>query len=324
MLINKYIVHLLDKDSDVPVLNDFEGRINQDIDSFLQKAIKKVFRSDETTKLRFNNYGSNEVKNICDDIIYNSENFIADSKKLSSDLFDYIKEGDMESCDLIIVLFTIKDQQMIAILNLEFKSQYTHCIDFIDEKFSINVIENNNILSNTRISNAAIVSLSGLNDEYHLRAFGENSFINEYLDAKIVHDDLYKTKRFYDSTDYILTNYSTDVKECIDTLAYRNYILKEKETIDIDKFIEDISEIDANIVVKTALKQDFENNEIDGTFYIDKKYIERKLKKRVIKTDTMIEIKANLTDIEDPMKFKLSQNVDGSYDLIIRNVRDIR
>lgn len=321
MIINKYIVHLLDKEGDAPVLNDFEGKISKEMDNFLQKAIKKVLKNDEMMKLKFNNYEANEVKNLCDDIIYNCKNFIEDSKELAAYLFEYIKESEMQSSDLIIVLFTVKDQQMIAILNLDFKSQYTHSIDFIDNKFSISVIENNNILSNTRISNGAIVDLSGLNDEYHLRAFGCDTFIEKYLDANKVYDDLYKTKMFDIVTNYILTNYTTDVKECLDSILYRNYKLKESCSIDVDKFIEDM---DTNIVVSTALKQELDRHDILGEFKIDKNYIERKLKKRVIKTDTKVEIKANSEDIEDPMKFRLNQNPDGSYDIVIRNVRDIR
>ena len=122
-------------------------------------------------------------------------------------------------------------------------------------------------------------------------------------------------------TNHILTNYTTDVKECLDAISYRNYKLKESFVIDVDKFVEDMS---TNIVVSTALKQELDRHDISGEFEIDKNYIERKLKKRVIKTDTKIEIRANLEDIEDPMKFRVNQNSDGSYDLVIKNIRDVR
>lgn len=321
MIIHKYIVHLLDKDGDAPVLNDFEGKISKEMDNFLQKAIKKVLKNDENMKLKFKNYNSNIVKNLSEDIIYNSKNFIEDSKELASYLFDLIKESEMESSDLIIALVTIKDQQMVVILNLEFSSHYTHLIDFVDNKFSIKVIENNNILSNRKISNAAILDISSINDEYHLRAYGCDTFIEGYLDADRVYDDSYKTKMFDVVTNHILTNYTTDVKECLDAISYRNYKLKESYVIDVDKFVEDMA---TNIVVSTALKQELDRHDISGEFEIDKNYIERKLKKRVIKTDTKIEIKANLEDIEDPMKFRVNQNSDGSYDLVIKNIRDVR
>ena len=43
--------------------------------------------------------------------------------------------------------------------------------------------------------------------------------------------------------------------------------------------------------------------------------------KRGIKTDNGFEIKANLTDFEDPMKYSVRQNDDGSIDIVIKNVR---
>ena len=32
MIIHKFIVHVLDKNSDVPILNDFEGKINPEVE----------------------------------------------------------------------------------------------------------------------------------------------------------------------------------------------------------------------------------------------------------------------------------------------------
>ena len=42
MIIHKFIVHVLDKNSDVPILNDFEGKINPEVDKFFQKIIKNA------------------------------------------------------------------------------------------------------------------------------------------------------------------------------------------------------------------------------------------------------------------------------------------
>ncbi|MDV9450080.1 nucleoid-associated protein, partial [Clostridioides difficile] len=45
MIIHKFIIHVLDKNSDTPILNDFEGRVSQDMDLFFQKKIKTVSRA---------------------------------------------------------------------------------------------------------------------------------------------------------------------------------------------------------------------------------------------------------------------------------------
>ena len=40
MIIHKFIVHVLDKNSDVPILNDFEGKINPEVDKFLENILQ--------------------------------------------------------------------------------------------------------------------------------------------------------------------------------------------------------------------------------------------------------------------------------------------
>ena len=62
MIIHKFIVHVLDKNSDVPILNDFEGKINPEVDKFFQKIIKRVTKDDDLRKGVFKNYNDNVRK----------------------------------------------------------------------------------------------------------------------------------------------------------------------------------------------------------------------------------------------------------------------
>ena len=47
----------------------------------------------------------------------------------------------------------------------------------------------------------------------------------------------------------------------------------------------------------------------------------RKNLKKEVSTDNGFDIKADLTDFEDPMKYSVRQNPDGSIDIVIKNVR---
>ena len=40
MVIHKYIVHVLDRNSDGPILNDYEVKNNIEVDKFFEKIIK--------------------------------------------------------------------------------------------------------------------------------------------------------------------------------------------------------------------------------------------------------------------------------------------
>ena len=63
-----------------------------------------------------------------------------------------------------------------------------------------------------------------------------------------------------------------------------------------------------------------EDKGLEESFNIDKKWVEKKLKKRSIRTDNGFDIKGNLSDFEDPMKYSVRQNENGSIDIVIKNV----
>lgn len=71
-------------------------------------------------------------------MIYNEDTFLDNSKEIASYLFEIMKiNSELESCDLAICLYTIKDEKNIAVLKLDYKKLYTHSIEFVDDKFNI-------------------------------------------------------------------------------------------------------------------------------------------------------------------------------------------
>ena len=171
MIVHKFIVHVLDKNSDVPILNDFEGKINPEVDKFFQKIIKRVTKDDDLRKGVFKNYNDNVVRNCCEQIIYDENTFLENSKEIAAYLFDIMKiNSELESCDLAICLYTVKDEKYVAILKLDYKKLYTHSIEFVDEKFNIQMVANEIGIPETgRQKQCALIGVSGMNDEYQLR-----------------------------------------------------------------------------------------------------------------------------------------------------------
>ncbi|CEQ28103.1 nucleoid-associated protein [Paraclostridium sordellii] len=329
MIIHKFIVHVLDKNSEVPILNDFEGKVSQEVDKFFQKIIKRVSKDDDLRKGIFKDYENNVVKNCCEQIIYDESTFLENSKEIAAYLFDVMKiNAELESCDLAICLYTVKDEKYVGILKLDYKRLYTHSIEFIDDKFNIQMVPNEiGIPETQRQKQCAIVGLTGMNDEYHLRLLDkdaekeelESKFINEFLNAEKIVDDKHKTKVFKNSAETWITNaLANDIKQAEDVRSVLNYTLKEKEEIDLEDFVE--KSIDNNDL-KKSFKEHMEEKGIGSAFNIDKQWVEKKLKKRSIKTDTGFDIKADLNDFEDPMKYSVKQNSDGSIDITIKNVK---
>ena len=328
MIIHKFIVHVLDKNSDVPILNDFEGKINQEVDKFFQKVIKRVTKDDDLRKGVFKDYNNNTIRNCCEQIIYDESTFLENSKEIAAYLFDVMKiNAELESCDLAVCLYTVKDEKYVAILKLDYKRLYTHSIEFIDDKFNIQMVANEiGIPETQKPKQCTIIGLSGINDEYQLRLLdkdaekegSESKFVTEFLNAEKIDDDSYKTKVFKNSAENWITNaLSNDIKKAEDVRSILNYTLKEKHEIDIDDFIDkSISDND----LKESFKEHMEDKGLEEGFSIDKKWVEKKLKKRNIRTDNGFDIKGNLSDFEDPMKYSIRQNPDGTIDITIKNV----
>lgn len=329
MIIHKFIVHVLDKNSDVPILNDFEGKINQEVDKFFQKVINRVTKDDDLRKGIFKDYNDNTIKNCCEQIIYDESTFLENSKEIAAYLFDIMKiNAELESCDLAVCLYTVKDEKYVAILKLDYKKLYTHSIEFIDDKFNIQMVANEiGIPETVRQKQCAIIGISGINDEFHLRLLDkdaekeemESKFITEFLNAGKIEDDKYKTKVFKKSAENWITNaLSDDIKQAEDVRSILNYTLKEKHEIDINDFVES-SIKDDNL--KESFKEHMEDKGLEEGFSIDKKWVEKKLKKRSIKTDNGFDLKGNLADFEDPMKYSVRQNPDGTIDIVLKNIR---
>ncbi|EGT5272723.1 nucleoid-associated protein [Clostridioides difficile] len=327
MIIHKFIIHVLDKNSDMPILNDFEGRVSQDIEAFFNKKISKVSRDNDIRTAVFNDYSNNLIKKCCEQIIYDESSFLNNSKEIAAYLFDVMKlNATLESCDLAICLYTEKDEKKVAILKLDYNKSYTHSISFEDDKFNIQMFKNEiNIQETKAIKIGAIIGLSGMNDEYHLRVLDKDAekeeanskFVTEFLNATKVKDDKYKTKKFKECIDSMIAHiFNGDVKQAEEMRRTAIYMLREKQKLDINEF--------ADKVIKDDLKESFkdhaEEKGLDESFNIDKKWVEKNLKNRHIKTDTGFEIKGKMDDFEDPIKYTVRQNQNGYIDIIIKNV----
>ena len=328
MIIHKSIVHVLDKNSDSPILNDYECKNSLEVDKFFQKIINRVSKDDDLRKAEFNDYNNNIVKNCCEQIIYDEDTFLQNSKEIASYLFEIMQQGEeMDSCDLAICLYSVKDEKNVAIMRLEYKKLYTHSIEFVEDKFNIQIVSNEIGIPETgKPKQCALVGVSGINDDYHFRLLDkdaekeqiETKFVTEFLNAQKIEDDKYKTKVFKTTAENWITNViSDDMKKAEDLRSMLNYTLKEKQEINVEEFVQN-NIVDQNL--KESFKEHMEDKGLTENFSVDKKWVEKKLKKRSIKTDTGFDIKGNLSDFEDAMKYSVRKNENGTFDIVIKNV----
>ena len=324
MIIHKSIIHVLDTNSDAPILNDYECKNSLEVDKFFQKIITRVLKDDDLRKAKFKDYNDNIVKNCCEQIIYDADTFVQNSKEIASFLFDIMKKyEDIDSCDLAMCLYSVKDEKYVGIVKLDYKKLYTHSIELLDEKFNIQIISNEIGIPETgRQKQCVIVGPNGVNDYYHFRLLDkdaekdqlETKFLTEFLNAEKIEDDKYKTKVFKKTADNWITK---DIKMAEDIRSMLNYTLKEKETLDVKKFAENSIQ---DKELQESFNEQMEDRGLTENFEIDKKWIEKKLKNRNIKTDTGFSIKGKLTDFEDPMKYSFRKNENGTFDIVLKNI----
>lgn len=329
MIIEKHIIHVLDKNTDTPVLNDLEEVITPELDALYQKMIRKILRDDDLRKATFKDYSENEVKVCADGLLYNDDMFVQSSQVLASKLFETMKiNAELDSCDLAVVRYVHKEQKAIALIKLDYKKLYTHQIgyDEASNKVSIKMVANDiAIQASQKIVHAALIGVNGANDEWHLQVLDkdaeknevDSSFVNDFLCADKIYDEKYLTKSFVKATDNWITNaYSNDIKKAEDIRSFLKYSVKEDNNINVDDFIENTIDEER----KEGYRELLESRHITGEFPIDKSWVEKKLKRRSIKTNTGFDIKGLMEDFSDPMKYSISQNEDGTVNITIKNI----
>lgn len=317
MIIDKFIVHMLDINLDKPMLADFIGKDYSDVDKFLKKLITKCQKHDETMRAKWK-YAEEFIQDCCKNIFEDENNFTNASKQIAAHYYDLMKNNNiLEPVTLVICQYTVNATQNIAIMRLENKKTYSTTVDLIEDKFNINIIENKKTIS-TALKQCALIHEGNLMPLYDLvildKESSEESIFKDFLKAEIIRDDTYKTRVFIDIAQmYIDVGFEKmDKKEA--AIRTLECMLDTTSNMDINKFI-DLSGIDR------AIKVTLEKYDIYDSFNIDKKVVEKEFKVRTIKTDTGFVIKNKFNAFRDSSKYRIVNNTDGTTDLLIKNIQ---
>lgn len=317
MIIDKFIVHMLDINLDKSMLADFIGKDYSDVDKFLKKLITKCKKNDETMRAKWK-YSEGFIQDCCNSIFLDEDNFTNASKQIAAHYYELMAHNNiLEPVTLVICQYTVNATQNIAIMRLENKKTYSTTVDLIEDKFNINIIENKKTIS-TALKQCALIHEGNLMPLYDLvildKEASEESIFKDFLKAEIIRDDTYKTRVFIDIAQmYIDVGFEKmDKKEA--AIRTLECMLDTTSNMDINKFI-DLSGIDR------AIKVTLEKYDIYDSFNIDKKVVEKEFKVRTIKTDTGFVIKNKFNAFRDSSKYRIVNNTDGTTDLLIKNIQ---
>lgn len=338
VMIKKAIIHVLDRNGDAPILTDFEQEINEDIHEFLEKHIIKSLQDEENRKGKFRG-GLSVVKNASNNIFQNEETFVESSKAIAEQLFKAMKKNNnISSSDLVVCLYTAGEEDYIGILKLDYKKSFIHNIEFVEDQLKVSIIPQSIGLPglSQRLQKCAFIKRIDEDDEYDMivldkQVYGKDEdgeiaqfFVQDFLNCQVLVDNRDKTKLFKKAAEkWTRKNLNEDIDKAQEVREELISSFKNCAEIDVEKFSQNVFGNDVEAQDNFINHMDNEGLQLEA-FEIDKSWVEKKMKKRVMKTDTGIEIKGEYEDFEDRMKFEIYKNGDGTINIMIKNVRSFQ
>ncbi|MGL5150632.1 MAG: nucleoid-associated protein [Clostridium sp.] len=332
--INEAVIHILDSNGEEAVLNEFSLELNEDTYKFLHKHIEKCLKDDELKYAIFNPE-RNIVKEVVQDYLNGIENDLINlSKELALQLFAIMKGNvNIPSCDLIVCSLITDQGPMIGILKMDYVKNFTHQVDFVENKIGIGIVPQSAGLpaSSQKIQKAAFIKPIREEQAFNLMVldkqkkskdeeeYGANYFINNFLGCTVITNERDMTKTFLKATEnWTRKNLSEDADsaEIIRTAVKTK--LKEEDSINIHEFSEELfkeipkaQEDFKSFIMGHGLEQDVQ---------IDKQWVEKNLKRVRLKIDKDIDLYINEDAYHDKTKFEIQRNGDGSINMIIKHV----
>ncbi|WP_017826181.1 nucleoid-associated protein [Clostridium botulinum] len=332
--INEAVIHVLDRNAAEPILNEYMLELNDEVYKFLYKHIEKCLKDDELKYAKFNQ-GTNLVKEFTKGYLNGiDDDFIGLSKSLAKQMFAIMQmDESIDSCDLIIVSIITDQGPMIGILKLDYVKNFTHEIQFIDEKIGVGIVQQTAGLpgSGQKIEKAAFIKPFREQDLFNLYVLdkkrrikentelGINYFLSDCLHSSIVTNERDVTKEFIQASENFVRR--AIVNDAVLAEKVRSKIkdkLKDNDVINLEELSKELFENDNNL--KESFTIDLKMKALDEEIVVDSKYIEKKLKRIRLNIDKQIDLYINEEAYRDSSKFEVQRNGDGSINLVIKNV----
>ena len=305
--IQEAVIHILDSNSPDPILNEFTLELTEDIYKFLYRHIEKCFKDEELKTAVFKEE-RNIVKEIVQDYLNGVDHDIVNlSKELARQLFAIMNGNtNIPSCDLIVVSLITDQGPMIGILKMDYVKNYTHQVDFVEDKIGIGIVPQMAGLpgSGQRIQKAAFIKPIREDNKFDLyvidkqrkskddEEYGANYFMNHFLGCSVVANNRDMTKTFLKATEaWTRSNVTEDAVKAEKIRTAVKSRLKEDESINIEDLATQLFHNEPNA------KQDFstfiKGQGIEEEVSVDKAWVEKKLKRVRLKIDKDIDLYNN-------------------------------
>lgn len=326
------VIHVLDNNSDEPVLNEFALELNDEIYAFLMKHIQRCLK-DEELKYAFFSEDRNIVKELSQEFLNGENNIINVSKEFAKQMFMLMRsKGNIPSCDLVTVSFTTEYGLFICIFKMDYIKNYMHTIEYVDNKIGIDIIPQFTGLpsSSSRIQKCAFIKTINADNEFDLMIidkqsknknaedYGSNYFIDNFLGCKVIDNERDMTKNFVKVAEkWTKNNFNENASDQEKVRSHIKQSLKE-ENIDLNQFSEEAFK--DNDELKESFKTFAKEQGVSEKITVDKEWVEKKLKRIRLKIDKDLDLYISEEAYRDLNRFEIKRNGDGSINMILKHI----
>ncbi|AVP54877.1 nucleoid-associated protein [Clostridium tetani] len=330
--INEAIIHILDNNSQEPILNEYKINLSDEVYNFILKHIERCLK-DEELKYAIFKEERNIVKELSQEYLSGQNDIIDVSKEIARQLFVLMEsQGNIPSCDLIVTSISTEYGNMLGILKMDYVKNYSHNINSLEDKIGIEIVQEITGLptSSQKIQKCAFIKLEEEGSEYDLLVidkqkkkdsedYGANYFINKLLGCKIVENSRDETKNFVTASEnWTRVNLKENAEEAEKVRSTIKKKLKEEESLDLYEVSQEL--FGDNKEAKASFVDYAYSEGVNDKINLDKHWIEKKLKRTRLKIDRDIDLYINEEAYSDVNRFQVKRNGDGSIDIVIKNV----
>lgn len=327
IVIRKTVLHILDTVRGVLNLSDSLLDPGPDLYEFIRGHIFKVISSDDTKNCEFNPDTSAVYSIVKELDESNEQSFLSVSRELAEKLYSIMEQSlDIPAADLLSVSFQANGTIFLALLKMNYKSNYTHSL----EATHTDIVKASALpASGTRIPEAIVINLTDfhinlLEKRYEIN--GEKAFYLSEL-FLVCHTSLAPKKKLsvIDRTINIISNKydGTDIKKKMDTKSKLRHLYQEEEQFDIEKIGKELFGNDAD--KRTDFDDKMEQYDLQfDTFSVNNPSTLKKLEKQVLVTDSGIEISIPMDTYDKRANFEVqTDTVTGKITVLIKNIENL-
>lgn len=328
------VIHIVDGNGDEPILNEYKLTLTDDIYKFLYRHIDRAFK-DEELKYAMFNPERNIVKEVSQEYLNGvNRDLVEVSKEFARQMFSIIKSNaNIPSCDLIVVSLSTDQGPMLGILKMDYVKNFTHKIDFVDDKIGIGIVEQAAGLpaSSQKVQKCAFIKPIRDEQGIHLMVidkqkkskeeeeYGANYFINSFLGCSVIVNERDMTKTFLKAAEtWTRNNVSEDADKAEKIRTTIKTKLREEENININDLSHELFKEEPQ--AKEHFTEFVMGHGLENEVVVDKQWVEKKLKRVRLKIDKDIDLYVNEEAYHDPSRFEIQRNGDGSINMIIKHV----